>query len=177
MAKEINRRPDQMADMRAADSDRHHIAEQLKAALDEGRLSLVEYDDRVRQAYAAQTYGDLLGLISDLPKPGLSAAEVEAQYASQLRREARRMPLALMVLWTIYGSVTAINIMIWALVAVTVSGDVYPWPVWLLVPGAALGAVTVGVQTIRHNQLRERQALPPAPHDLPRRLGPRPGLE
>jgi hypothetical protein len=34
-------------------------------------------------------------------------------------------------------------------------GSVYPWPVWLLVPGAALGVVTVGVQVIRHrNQPR-----------------------
>ncbi len=28
----------------------------------------------------------------------------------------------------------------------------HPWPVWLLVPGAALAAVTVGVQVIRHQQ-------------------------
>ena len=34
----------------------------------------------------------------------------------------------------------------------TVDGDVYLWPVWLLVPGAALWAVTVGVQTIRRRQ-------------------------
>ena len=35
-----------------------------------------------------------------------------------------------------------------------VAGDVYPWPVWLLVPGAALGATTVGVQAIRRQQRR-----------------------
>jgi hypothetical protein len=40
--------------------------------------------------------------------------------------------------------------MVYGLVELTVAGDVYPWPVWLLVPGAALGAVTVGVQAIRY---------------------------
>ena len=30
------------------------------------------------------------------------------------------------------------------------AGLVHPWPIWLLVPGAALGVVTVGVQVIRN---------------------------
>ena len=151
MAKDVARpgaRPDAVH-MRAADADRHQIAEQLKAALDEGRLSLHEYDDRVREAYAAQTYGDLLGLVTDLPKPGLSAADVNARQAAERRREARRLPTALMVLWTVWGALAAVNLVVWVLVAMTVDGGVYPWPVWLLVPGAALGVVTVGVQVMR----------------------------
>jgi hypothetical protein len=153
MAKEVVPRPDGET-LRAADADRHKIADQIKAALDEGRLSLAEYDDRVRQAYAARTYAELLILVADLPKPGLSAAEVTARRAAEKRRAARRMPMALLVLWTIWGAVAAVNLMVWFLVAVTVSGDVYPWPVWLLVPGAALGAATVGVQAIRRQQRR-----------------------
>lgn len=167
MAKEVSRRPEPMENMRAADTDRHKVADQLKAALDEGRLSLGEYDDRVREVYAARTYGELLDLVSDLPRPGASAAELAAQREAALRREARRMPMALTVLWTIYGSIAAVNVVVWALVALTVGG-VYVWPIWLLVPGAALGAVTVGVQSARHNQLRRRAELPPA--DQPRRL-------
>ena len=131
--------------MRAADTDRQQIAEQLKAALDEGRLSLHEYDERVGSAYAAQTYAELLVLVADLPRPGLSAAEVTAQ----TRRAARRLPTALIVLWTVWGAVAAVNVVVYALVAVT-AGLVYPWPIWLLVPGAALGVVTVGVQVIRN---------------------------
>jgi hypothetical protein len=156
MAKEVSRGPNQVETLRAADADRHQIAEQLKAALDEGRLSLGEYDDRVREAYAARTYAELLYLVADLPKPGLSAAEVNARRAAELKREARKLPMALMVLWTIWGAVTAVNIVAWVLVALPYGLDVvYPWPIWLLVPGVALGAVTVGVQTIRHQQ-RER---------------------
>jgi len=152
MPKEVNRRPDQVEALRAADADRHKIADQLKAALDEGRLSLNEYDERVRDAYAARTYADLLVIVADLPKPGLSAAEVNARRDAQIKRDARRMPTALSVLWTIWGSLTAVNLVVWLLVAATVSGVVYPWPIWLLVPGAALGAVTVGVQGIRRQR-------------------------
>ncbi|HEV8567948.1 MAG TPA: DUF1707 domain-containing protein [Actinoplanes sp.] len=155
MAREVGRRPEQIETMRAADSDRHQVAEQLKAALDEGRLSLAEYDDRVREAYAARTYAELLVLVDDLPRAGMSAADVNAQRAAELKREARRMPMALMVLWTIWGAVTAVNVMVWFIVAATTGFDLYLWPVWLLVPGAALAAVTVGVQSIR--QRRQEQ--------------------
>jgi hypothetical protein len=140
--------------LRAADADRHKIADQLKTALDEGRLSLNEYDDRVRQAYAARTYAELLIIVADLPRPGVSAAEVSARKAADVRRAERKLPMALLVLWTIWGAVAAVNLMVWFLVAVTVDGYVYPWPIWLLVPGAALGASTVGVQAIRRQQRR-----------------------
>jgi hypothetical protein len=153
MPKEVVPRSDAET-LRAADADRHKIADQIKAALDEGRLSLGEYDDRVRQAYAARTYAELLILVADLPKPGLSAAEVTARQESADRKAARKLPLALLILWTVWGAAMAINLMVWFLVVVTVEGDIYPWPVWLLVPGAALGAVTVGVQAIRRQQRR-----------------------
>jgi hypothetical protein len=153
MAKEVGRRPP-VETLRAADADRHKIADQLKAALDEGRLTLGEYDDRVRAAYAARTYADLLILVADLPKPGLNAAEVKARRAAGARRAARKLPMALLILWTVWGVVTAVNATIWILVVTTVEDDTYVWPVWLLVPGAALAATTVGVQLIRRQHYR-----------------------
>lgn len=153
MPKEVVPRPEAET-MRAADADRHKIADQLKAALDEGRLSLGEYDDRVRQAYAARTYAELLILVADLPRPGLNAAEVSARKAAEVRRAERKLPMALLVLWTIWGSVAAVNLMVWFIIVVTYRDDMYPWPVWLLVPGAALGAATVGVQAIRRQRRR-----------------------
>jgi hypothetical protein len=161
MAKEVTgpgRRSEPVETLRAADADRHKIADQLKSALDEGRLSLQEYDDRVRNAYGARTYAELLVLVADLPRPGVSAAEVHARRDADARRDARRLPTALLVLWTIWGALAAVNLVVFGLVAMSVSGDVYPWPVWMLVPGAALGAVTVGVQTIRHQRRQELAA-------------------
>ena len=140
--------------MRAADADRQKVADQLQAALDEGRLSLDEYDDRVRTAYAAKTYQELLALLTDLPSPGLSAAEVRARRDAQRRRETRRLPTAMVVLWTIFAALAVVNLVVFGIVTASVGGGVYPWPVWLLVPGGALAAVTVGVQTVRHRQRR-----------------------
>src|SRR3954449_10530317 len=53
--------------IRAGDSDRERVAAQLKRALDEGRLDLSEYDERLQKTYAAKTFGDLNGLLDDLP--------------------------------------------------------------------------------------------------------------
>jgi hypothetical protein len=159
MARDVSgpgRRPSehQLETLRAADTDRQKIADQLKSALDEGRLSLHEYDDRVSQAYAARTYADLLRLVDDLPRPGVSAAEVAARREADARRDARRMPTALIVLWTIWSAIAVVNVVIYVLVAVSTEGHLYPWPIWMLVPGAALGAVTVGVQTVRKQRQR-----------------------
>ncbi|WP_436524069.1 DUF1707 SHOCT-like domain-containing protein [Actinoplanes sp. HUAS TT8] len=157
MAKEVTgpgRRSEQIETLRAADSDRQQIADQLKGALDEGRLSLHEYDDRVAAAYAARTYAELLTIVRDLPRPGVSAAEIHARRTAEARRESRRLPVAMLVLWTIWASLAAVNLVVYALVRKTVNYYVYPWPAWMLVPGAALAAVTIGVQVIRHQQRR-----------------------
>jgi len=54
--------------MRAADADRERVAEQLRSAHADGRLDLTEYEERVQQAWAARTYGDLDALTVDLPQ-------------------------------------------------------------------------------------------------------------
>jgi hypothetical protein len=143
---------DDIETMRAADTDRQKVADQLKTALDEGRLTLHEYDERVALAYSSKTYEELLMLLTDLPRPGLSAAEVRSRQQAEQRRRARRLPTAMLVLWTIWAALAVVNLVVYALVAVSTETDIYPWPVWLAVPGAALAAVTVGVQVIRSQQ-------------------------
>src|SRR3954453_21397813 len=54
--------------LRAADVDRQFVAERLKAALDEGRLSLGEYDDRLKGTYAPRPPGALARILT--PPPG-----------------------------------------------------------------------------------------------------------
>jgi hypothetical protein len=154
MAKEVTGpgrwRPDQLETLRAADADRQQVADLLKASVDEGRLTLHEYDERIAATYAARTYAELMVIVEDLPTPGLKTADVQAKAA----RSARRMPLALMILWTIWAAVVAVNVVIWGIVAVT-NDEVYPWPIWVAgPPGAALLAVTIGVQSIRGQQRR-----------------------
>ena len=53
--------------LRASDSDREQIAEQLRHATAEGRLSADELGQRLEALYAARTYGELDALVTDLP--------------------------------------------------------------------------------------------------------------
>ncbi|GAA2848719.1 DUF1707 SHOCT-like domain-containing protein [Nonomuraea rubra] len=53
--------------MRVSDEDRERTAQQLQQAFSEGRLTQPELEDRLEVALSARTYGDLLGLITDLP--------------------------------------------------------------------------------------------------------------
>ena len=55
---------------RASDADRQRVADQLRQALDEGRLTLLEYDERLGAAYGALTYGALAKVTNDLPAAG-----------------------------------------------------------------------------------------------------------
>jgi Domain of unknown function (DUF1707) len=63
-------------DLRAADADRAFVAERLKAAFDEGRLSMSDYDERLQFAYKATTYGDLDRVLADLPVTGQDEAQL-----------------------------------------------------------------------------------------------------
>jgi hypothetical protein len=126
------------ADLRISDGDRKVAADRLRAAVDEGRLDLFEYDTRLNRAYSARTYGELAVVLGDLPA-------VAAERPAAPRRVRTGMPTPLRVLWTIWGAIFAVNLVIWVLVSLG-SGFTYFWPMWLLVPAAVLTAVTVGVR-------------------------------
>jgi hypothetical protein len=60
------------------DTDRAPVAERLRAALDEGRLTFTEYNERLQQAYTALTYEELDQVLTGLEErraPGGPAAE------------------------------------------------------------------------------------------------------
>src|SRR4051794_19690344 len=113
------RRPD----LRVSDRDRQAAAERLRLALGNGRLDLLEYDDRLAKAYAAVTYSDLEPLFADLPEssamvvpepPARAAARPAAPHPAP---SAARLPTALKVLWTIWVAVVSINLTVWVLVS------------------------------------------------------------
>ena len=54
--------------MRVSDADREGVVRRLRRAVDEGRLTLDEFDERVVIAYAARTRADLDPLTADLPR-------------------------------------------------------------------------------------------------------------
>jgi hypothetical protein len=122
--------------MRAGDSDRKAVADQLKTALDEGRLDLSEYDERLQKTYAAKTFVDLDGLLDDLPgtvppqqsqvQPAPVPAAGPAIGPSIGSQWAR---------WTgPYGGAFAVCVLIWAVTSLSAGHPVYFWPVWMLIP-------------------------------------------
>ncbi|MCY1137831.1 DUF1707 domain-containing protein [Actinoplanes sp. Pm04-4] len=123
-------------DMRAGDGDRKAVAEQLKTALDEGRLDLHEYDERLQRAYGAKTFRDLDGLLDDLP------GTVPVQH-SQIQPAAQPQPPAAAggtdkgndAQWLGgYAGVVAVCVLIWGITSIASGELLYFWPVWTLIP-------------------------------------------
>ncbi|MGW2281678.1 DUF1707 SHOCT-like domain-containing protein [Streptomyces sp. NPDC001770] len=59
--------------LRASDADRDRIADILREAVAEGRLTAEEHAERVELVYRAKTVGELEPLVSDLPAAGSPA--------------------------------------------------------------------------------------------------------
>ncbi|MGY4102861.1 DUF1707 domain-containing protein [Nocardia sp. R16R-3T] len=127
--------------LRASDADREKIAEQLPVAMNDGRLSLHEYDDRLEQVYAARTYGELTPLLLDLPVP---RKEVPA---------ARRVPQWVVIMWIPWVAVNALCVAIWL-----ATGAGYFWPFWVAVPwGCALLIPSAIELLLQSNRKPERR--------------------
>jgi hypothetical protein len=146
--------------LRAADVDREFVAERLRSALNEGRLTLSEYDDRLKETYAARTYGDLKALLTDLPQatPASRSQMMPAASGAAANTDApdghghpRKWVAAV---WSSWITVACILVVIWAL-----SGARQFWPAWPLgIWGAILLASTIrGLATgAPHHDARRR---------------------
>ncbi|MGO8725632.1 MAG: DUF1707 domain-containing protein, partial [Streptosporangiaceae bacterium] len=53
--------------LRVSDADRERVADVLRDAAGQGRITFDELDERLGVAYAAKTYADLEAVTSDLP--------------------------------------------------------------------------------------------------------------
>jgi uncharacterized protein DUF1707 len=148
--------------LRAADVDREFVAERLRNALNEGRLTLTEYDERLGQAYSARTYGDLKALLADLPEvtPQNQSKVVPAGIQSPARTDVtsehdhgRRWVAGV---WSSWITVACILTVIWVLSGA--HGNFWPgWPLGIW--GAVLVASTVrGLAGGAHHQDLQRRA-------------------
>jgi hypothetical protein len=97
--------------IRTSDAEREQVAEILRAAVTEGRLSLEEGDQRLARAYAATYREELNPLTADLPSGGWEALArtPEALRAARLRlrRHGSFVAIAagvLVGLWIVSGA-------------------------------------------------------------------------
>ncbi|MGC4893935.1 DUF1707 SHOCT-like domain-containing protein [Micromonospora sp. DT31] len=177
--------------IRAADADREATAERLRAALAEGRLDLDEYDERLRQAYGAKTYGELDTLLTDLPTSGpveralpiprlggRSAVAPSGPQTGEVAAKGQRNAWLLEV-WGPWLKVALIVNVIWFITQLgdgEFELDDY-WPIWVFGPwgavmafrtvqGLASGEPAKAAERRRRRQV-EREARRQAKRELP----------
>jgi hypothetical protein len=122
-------------ELRVSDPERAAVQEKLRRAVAAGQLDLHEFDTRVQSAWAARTRGELARVTRDLPEP---PPEPPSPPPLGRRFSDDDAGTAMRVLTIIWASVTAVNLLVWGLVTFTSDGPVYPWWIWLSVPGAVL---------------------------------------
>jgi hypothetical protein len=68
--------------MRASDADRERVANVLREAAGDGRLTMDELDERLDAVYAAKTYAELEPITHDLPDSGATYTPAPAPAAT-----------------------------------------------------------------------------------------------
>ncbi|SDP73948.1 protein of unknown function [Actinopolyspora xinjiangensis] len=121
-------------EMRASDAEREETAERLRLALNEGRLDIAEFDERVGRAYAAVTRGDLEPLTRDLPvergtsrPPRGSVAEPEEPEPAE---RGRRGPRSRSAEWRDWAGTSFVLVGIWLITSIASGGPQFFWPVF-----------------------------------------------
>lgn len=90
--------------IRVSDADREHVADRLREHFAQGRLSSEELDERISATLSAKTFGDLRGVMADLPEPALVPPRANWHAAAAgrprvvVRRGPRILPLAFIAL-------------------------------------------------------------------------------
>jgi DUF1707 SHOCT-like domain len=102
----------------ASSADRERAVGVLRAGFTEGRLTQEELDDRVAQAYAARTYGQLWALTADLPTGALPYPQFSPGPGALILPEAAPPPnhwkpaaaliITALVIFTLAALITAV---------------------------------------------------------------------
>ena len=126
------------AGLRVSDAERDAVAAELGEHLKEGRLDTAEFDERVGQAVAAKTRGDLDRLLADLPRPD------PVPPPPARRRAGWPLPLVPVAFLVIFMTVASVAGHVHGAHAGWAGGAHPGWPLWWfswwLIPIAILSA-------------------------------------
>jgi hypothetical protein len=139
--------------IRASDADRDRVATLLREHLAAGRLTAQEFSERLDNAFAARTVGELDELLKDLP--GIDLYRLSDAPLTRQPRQAQRPPArrgagrggseAWRAAWGSWFTCTLICFVVWAL-----SGGGYVWPLWVAGPwGAVLAGSWLTTAAVR----------------------------
>jgi len=107
-----------MSELLASDADRDRVAERLRTAAGEGRLTSEELEERLERSFGARTDAELEPLVADLPL----ARRREPRARDHSHERA-------------YVATMLLLVAIWAL-----TGAGYFWPIWPML-GWGIGVV------------------------------------
>jgi hypothetical protein len=136
----------------ASDAEREAVAERLRVAAGEGRLTAEELSDRLETVYGARTHAELEAAVAGLPEPA-------AQVRSRRDRAVRRLERAAIY----YIPIILVCILVWALTG----ADPSFWPKWVIL-GVAIRMLFVGRAALLAPPPKPRRLPPPPPGSRPR---------
>jgi hypothetical protein len=139
----------------ASDAEREAVADRLRVAAGEGRLTADELGDRLGVVYSARTHGELESAAAGLPEP----PEPAARPRSTRERASRRLQRAAIY----YAPIILVCILVWAVTG----ADPSFWPKWVIL-GVAIRMLFVGRAALLTPPSKPKK-LPPAPPGNPRR--------
>ena len=114
--------------IRASDEDRSRTAAALGEHYAAGRLTLEEFQERLDQAYAAKTLGELNRLMADLPRSDLGRLP-ERRAPGPVQVPSSESALAWRTAWRFWLAISVVAFVIWLLGGA--SGG--PWFLWVAV--------------------------------------------
>ena len=142
--------------LRASDADRERVASALREHCAVGRLTMAELDERLGQAYASRTLGELAAVTHDLPEidPELPVPASDRS-GTDHRLPAppplppppvpvHEGPVSLRQSVTGWVAMTIVLNVIWLLTGITGGFSNY-WPIWPM----GIGGAVVAAQWVR----------------------------
>ncbi len=112
-------------------------------AFNNGWINLDDLDRRLAAIANAQSPETALAVVRDLETPHQRSLVQQSVESAEARRR-RRLRFAMKI--PLYFSLLALvlNVIIWVLVGISTTDFPYFWPMWLLIPVVACGAIAYG---------------------------------
>ncbi len=133
-------------DLRASDADREHLVEILRSHGAEGRLGPDELSERLDEAFASRTLGELQLTLRELPERAEAPSTARPERSRNRPEALRALPLLVL---------TAV------IVSFAVAGFGFLWPLLFAAPwalGVARGDSPSGFKPCRHRHRQRGRA-------------------
>ena len=133
----------------ASDAEREAVADRLRLAAGEGRLTPDELSDRLGVAYSARTHGELEAVLAGLPEVSVKGRSGRSGVTHRLQRAA-----------IYYLPLVGACILIWAFTGAEESF----WPKWVIL-GVLIRLLVIGRSAALGSSSRPRPELPKPPDE------------